>query len=56
MKPDYHKLEFNLRAMQAEHILGTEQTDTVPIGPRNINELNYRSHSLEHYVTGRQAK
>ena len=56
MKPDYQKLEFDLRAMQAEHILVTEQADAVSHGRRNINELNCRSHSLEHYVTGRQAK
>ena len=56
MKPDYHKLEFDLRAMQAEHILVTEQTDAVSLSPRNINELNCSAHSRKHYVTGRQAK
>ena len=53
MKPDYHTLEFDLRAMQAEHILVTEQADAVSMGRRNINELHCRFHSLEHY-TGEQ--
>ena len=51
MKPDYHTLEFDLRAMQAEHILVTEEADAVSMGRRNINELRCRSHSLEHNVT-----